>query len=196
MHHLRLALSTSISYQFGMVGTCVFGFVFLTAVSPIRHAYYEIFLNLHRVLIPIGLLGVYVHIDKSNLPQRPYIMTAITFWVLEWAWRVAGICYYNVSRKLGISKVTVEALPAEACRLTFALRDLGNTRLAATCTNTCLLWRFGRAIFSPLHGPRKDIEVHRWKEKRRSGRPATRTMHHIRPNNQALSHRARRLPRP
>ncbi|KAI7499978.1 putative FRE ferric reductase-like transmembrane component [Hortaea werneckii] len=122
MHQVHTSLSTSTSYMWGMVATVVFGFVLLTSFSPIRHAFYETFLNVHRVLVWVGIVGVYVHLDKANLPQLPYVKLVMAFWVAEWIWRCFRICYHNVSRRKGITKVTVEALPAEACRVTFELK--------------------------------------------------------------------------
>lgn len=118
---VSLSLSSSISYTWGMVATCAFSFIFLTAIGPIRHAFYETFLNLHRILVMIGLIGVYIHLDKASLPQVPYIQLCFVFWMLEWAWRSFRIFYHNFSRKKGVTKVTIEALPAEACRVTFDL---------------------------------------------------------------------------
>ncbi|KAK3654463.1 hypothetical protein LTR56_004093 [Elasticomyces elasticus] len=88
---------------------------------PVRHAFYETFLNLHRLLVLLALIGVYVHLDKAKLPHLPYIQLTFAFWAAEWAWRTMRILYHNVSRQHGITRVTVEALPAEACRVTFDL---------------------------------------------------------------------------
>jgi len=115
-------LSTSMSHAFGMGALAALAAILLTAFSPVRHAFYETFLNGHRLMVIVTLVGVYVHLDKSKLPQLPYAQLCIAFWVAEWVWRVARICYHNVSRRHGITKITVEALPAEACRVTFELR--------------------------------------------------------------------------
>ena len=121
MHQVHIELSTSTSYAWGMVATVCFGFIFLTSFSPIRHAFYETFLNIHRIIVWVAIVGVYIHLDKANLPQLPYVRLVIAFWLTEWLWRSLRICYHNVSRQRGITKVTVEALPAEACRVTFEL---------------------------------------------------------------------------
>ncbi|KAK5163470.1 uncharacterized protein LTR77_010652 [Saxophila tyrrhenica] len=118
---VRLSLSTSTSYCWGMVGTCAFSAMFVLAVGPLRHAFYEVFLNVHRVLAMVALAGVWVHLEKANLPQLPFIKLCISFWVAELVWRFFRIAYHNFSRKHGVTKVTVEALPAEACRVTFDL---------------------------------------------------------------------------
>ncbi|KAK1065736.1 hypothetical protein LTR33_011764 [Friedmanniomyces endolithicus] len=121
MKQIQVSLATSTSYQWGMVATCALAAVFVLAFGPVRHAFYETFLNLHRLLVLLGLIGVYVHLEKANLPQLPYVQLAFAFWACECAWRTLRILYHNVSRQQGITKVTVEALPGEACRVTFDL---------------------------------------------------------------------------
>ena len=121
MRQIQVSLATSTSYTWGMVATCLFSFIFITALGPIRHAFYETFLNGHRILVMLGLVGVYVHLDKANLPQLPYVQLCFALWAAEWVWRSFRIAYLNLSRQHGITKVTVEALPAEACRVTFDL---------------------------------------------------------------------------
>jgi predicted ferric reductase len=121
MHQVHVALSTSTSYRWGLVATCAFGVISIQTISPLRHAFYETFLAGHRLLVILVIAGVYIHLDRANLPQLPYVWLAIAFWAVEWVWRTLRIMYYNVSRRKGITKVTVEALPAEACRVTFDL---------------------------------------------------------------------------
>lgn len=118
---IGLSLASSASYSWGMVGTCCFTFIIIQAFSPIRHAFYEVFINVHRLLVLAGLLGVWFHLERANLPQLPYINLVFGLWLAEWFLRFVRVAYYNVSTKTGITKVTVEALPAEACRVTFDL---------------------------------------------------------------------------
>ena len=118
---IQLSLSTSTSFTWGLVATCAFGTIFVAAAGAVRHAFYETFLNVHRLLVLFALVGVYVHLDAANLPMKPYVQWCFIMWGAEFAWRWARVLYYNVSRKKGITKVTVEALPAEACRVTFEL---------------------------------------------------------------------------
>lgn len=120
-HQLGVSLRTSTSYTWGMVATAIFTFILLTAIGPMRHAFYETFLNTHRLLVATAIAGVYVHLDKANLPQLPWVKLCLALWSAEWAWRTLRILYYNVSRRRGVTRVTIEALPAEACRVTFNL---------------------------------------------------------------------------
>ncbi len=104
-----------------MVGMGAFFFIFLTAVSPLRHAFYETFLNGHRILVAVGIVGVYIHLDAAKLPQVPYCQLVFALWFAEYVWRAVRILRHNFSRQKGITRITAEALPAEACRVTFEL---------------------------------------------------------------------------
>ncbi len=119
-HGLQNSLSHSTSYQWGMVATAVFVYMTIQAWAPVRHAFYETFLNVHRLLAAFALIGVYVHLDTAHLPQLPYMKLALAFWVLEWIARSTRIIYYNFSRQRQ-TRVTIEALPSETCRITFDL---------------------------------------------------------------------------
>lgn len=115
------ALAESTSYTWGMVGTCIFTFIVIQSFSPLRHAFYEVFLNVHRIMALVGMIGVYVHLDAASLPQLPYLKLVIGLWAAEWFIRFVRVAYHNVSLKTGLTRVTVEALPAEACRVTYDL---------------------------------------------------------------------------
>ncbi|KAF1348053.1 ferric reductase like transmembrane component-domain-containing protein [Delphinella strobiligena] len=115
------SLASSVSFQWGMVATVLFTVMIIQAFAPIRHAFYEVFINVHRLLALVGLVGVYVHLEKAGLPQLPYIKLVFGLWGAEWFLRFIRLSYYNMSIKTGLTKVTIEALPAEACRVTFEL---------------------------------------------------------------------------
>jgi predicted ferric reductase len=119
---LRLSLETSTSYRWGFVASCAMVAIFFLAIGPLRHAFYETFLNLHRMLAMLALAGVWIHIEKANLPQMPYLRLCLLLWVGEIFWRTFRIAYHNFSMMNGFTQITVEALPAEACRVTFDLR--------------------------------------------------------------------------
>ncbi|KAF2083944.1 putative FRE ferric reductase-like transmembrane component [Saccharata proteae CBS 121410] len=108
------------SYQWGAVGGAFFFAIFFQAWSPIRHAFYETFVNLHRLFVLLAIVGVCVHLDLHSLPQLPWVKVALAFWILEWLFRTLRIVYYNLSPR-AITRVTIEAMPAEACRVTFDL---------------------------------------------------------------------------
>lgn len=121
MANIKVSLDTVPSYVWGMVSMGAFFVAVVIASSPIRHAFYETFLNLHRVLIAVGLVGLWYHIKLAALPQLPYLAIVFAMWIGEWCMRSFRIFYYNISPRAGMTVVTVEALPAEACRVTFNL---------------------------------------------------------------------------
>ncbi|KAF2769132.1 putative FRE ferric reductase-like transmembrane component [Teratosphaeria nubilosa] len=121
LYQVRVQLQTSTSYTWGMVGTCAMAVIFIQAWSPVRHAFYEVFINGHRLLAGIAIAGVWMHLDYANLPQFPYLQLVVAFWAIEVGWRVLRILWHNYTWRKGITKVTIEALPAEACRVTFEL---------------------------------------------------------------------------
>ncbi|KAL5115468.1 hypothetical protein ACEQ8H_006609 [Pleosporales sp. CAS-2024a] len=114
------ALRTEGSYGWGMVGVVAFTFIAIQAWSPFRHAFYETFLNIHRVMVIVALLGLYKHLEMHHLPQVPWIHLVIIFWGAEWCFRGLSILYFGFSFKK-MSSIKVEALPGEAVRLTIDL---------------------------------------------------------------------------
>lgn len=107
--------------QYGLVATAAMVIILFQAPSMVRHAFYETFLHLHQFLALAAFLGVYVHAQKGHLPQRRYVNWMISLWILERLARIARIIYRNISYR-SCTKVTVEAMPGEACRVTFDIR--------------------------------------------------------------------------
>ncbi|EOA85103.1 uncharacterized protein SETTUDRAFT_163824 [Exserohilum turcica Et28A] len=105
------------SYGWGMVGTVAFTFLGIQAWSPFRHAFYETFLNIHRLVVIAAFIGLYKHLDMHHLPQVPWMHLVFVFWGGEWLCRSLSILYYGFSLKQR-SSVTVEAMPGEAVRVT------------------------------------------------------------------------------
>ena len=107
--------------QWGMVGTVAMTAILIHSPSIIRHAFYETFLLLHQVFAFTAILGVYVHLEMAKLPALPYIRAVVGLWAGDRLVRLLRLAYLNVSRKHGCTNVVVEALPGEACRVTFNL---------------------------------------------------------------------------
>ncbi|KAL4970516.1 ferric reductase family protein [Aspergillus stella-maris] len=108
-------------FAWGLVGTVSMAFLLVHSPSPIRHAFYETFLHLHQLAALLAFLGVYFHIDIDSLPQMPWITAIGVFWVLERSARLFRLIYLNFSLKRGSTSLVVEALPGEACKVTFHL---------------------------------------------------------------------------
>lgn len=105
----------------GTVGTVAMVVILLSSPSPVRHAFYETFLNVHIIFAFLAMIGVVVHCHLAKLPQIPYIWAVITLWVVERIVRMARILSSNPTRKRW-TKASVEPLPGDACRVTMHLR--------------------------------------------------------------------------
>ena len=114
-------LTTDTFTQYGALATLAMVIILVQAPSLVRHAFYETFLHIHQVLALAAFLGVYMHGKKGHLPQQSYINWMILLWFLERAARMMRIVYRNISFRR-CTKVTVEAMPGDACRVTFELR--------------------------------------------------------------------------
>ncbi|PSN74293.1 hypothetical protein BS50DRAFT_12783 [Corynespora cassiicola Philippines] len=107
------------SYTWGTVGTVAFTFLGIQAWSPLRHAFYETFLNIHRLMVVVSLVGLYLHLELHGLPQIPWMHLIFFFWGAEWFFRFLSVTWFNFGK--GGSTVLVEAMPGEAVRLTVEL---------------------------------------------------------------------------
>jgi predicted ferric reductase len=109
------------SYTWGMVSMIVLLIISVQTISPLRHAFYETFLNVHKVLAVVALIGVFMHLKLDSLPQVPWLNLVFALWIGEYICRVFHLVYRNYSRQKGVTHVKVEALEAQACRVTFEL---------------------------------------------------------------------------
>ncbi|MCJ1284893.1 hypothetical protein MMC26_004230 [Xylographa opegraphella] len=115
---INAAFATSSFIQFGLIGTVALLIILFQSPSAIRHAFYETFLHCHQVLAFFALLGIFYHAKLGLLPQLQYVIANICIWSYDRLLRWARILYRNVSLRQGLTKVIVEALPGEACRVT------------------------------------------------------------------------------
>jgi DMSO/TMAO reductase YedYZ heme-binding membrane subunit len=118
--HMLTRLRTTPFFAWGLVGTVAMIFLCLHSPSPIRHAFYETFLHLHQLAAVLAFLGVYLHLKLDNLPQQSWAFTIAAIWILERSARLIRLLQLNVSTG-GTTTMTVQALPGEACRVTFHL---------------------------------------------------------------------------
>jgi predicted ferric reductase len=121
------------SYTWGMVATVTTVFLAIQSWSPFRHAFYETFLVGHKIMVLITLVGVYLHLDYDKLPQVPWVQLVFVFWACEYVWRLANIFYHNYAYGHGWTRVQVEAVAGEACRVTFDLARPWTPRPGAHC---------------------------------------------------------------
>ena len=106
--------------SWGTVGTAAMVLIAIISLSPVRHAFYETFLNVHIILAATAMLAVYIHIHIAKLPQEPYIVAVILLWLADRLARMFRILNCNWSRK-GWTNASVTALPGGATRITMHL---------------------------------------------------------------------------
>ncbi|RKF73435.1 Ferric/cupric reductase transmembrane component 2 [Golovinomyces cichoracearum] len=110
-------LSTDKFSGWGMVSSVCMVLIFLISLSPVRHAFYETFLNFHIIMSIGTLVGVYIHCDAGKLPQLTYVRVIILLWAADRIARMIRLLWYNYSR-VGWTTASVQALSGDACRVT------------------------------------------------------------------------------
>ncbi|KAI5286203.1 hypothetical protein KEM55_000379, partial [Ascosphaera atra] len=108
-------------FLYGAIGTIGMLVLLCHSPSPIRHAFYETFLGIHQCCAIVTVVVVYIHLKIDALPQCSWYPFIPAFWLAERCLRLVRLLYLNVSRKHGTTRVTIEALPGEASRVTFHL---------------------------------------------------------------------------
>ncbi|KAL2172620.1 hypothetical protein VTG60DRAFT_4739 [Thermothelomyces hinnuleus] len=115
----------------GTVGVAAMTLILFLAFSPVRHAFYETFLNTHIILALIAFICTWIHCVTATvpggLPQTPWIMAIVFLWLAERTARMFRLAYANWSAR-GFTEAIVEALPGEACRVTMHLPRSVNIR--------------------------------------------------------------------
>lgn len=114
-------IRTTSFFQWGCVGAFSFCFLLAHSVSPIRHVFYETFLHLHQLAALLAFIGVYMHLNLDKLPQLAWLKVIAVLWALERTIRIARLVHLNYSLRNGHTKVTIQALPSEACLVTLHL---------------------------------------------------------------------------
>jgi hypothetical protein len=110
--------------SYGTVGTVAMVIILLISFSPVRHAFYETFLNVHIILAFTAMIAVVIHCRISKLPQLPYIEAVLGLWFADRLARMIRIVYCNYSYKAStgsFTRASIEALPGDACRVTLHL---------------------------------------------------------------------------
>ncbi|KAI1417440.1 ferric reductase NAD binding domain-containing protein [Hypoxylon sp. FL1857] len=109
----------------GLAGTIALVILLLLSFSPIRHAFYETFLNFHIVLAFIIFTMTWVHCATATLPgglpQLTWMIAIFMLWVAERLARMFRLAYNNWSKKRGFTEAVVEPLPGDTSRVTMRL---------------------------------------------------------------------------
>ncbi|KAL2108694.1 hypothetical protein VUR80DRAFT_3508 [Thermomyces stellatus] len=107
----------------GVVGTVALFVIIIISVSPLRHAFYETFLNFHIFLALVAFVCTWIHCATSalgHLPQLPWIVAIMILWFIERLWRMVNLAYRNWSSN-GYTEAIIEAMPCETTRVTMHL---------------------------------------------------------------------------
>lgn len=123
----------SFSFAWGMVGTLSAIFILIQAWSPLRHAFYEAFLIMHKLLVFLVFMGVTLHLHHDNLPQKPWMIAIWIIWLYDYCCRAYRMITTNMSYSKGQyhSDIIIEALDGGACRLTIHLPTYWNPQPGA-----------------------------------------------------------------
>ncbi|KAL2817277.1 ferric reductase NAD binding domain-containing protein [Aspergillus cavernicola] len=104
-------------YVYGMVGLIGFVLIFVQSVSPLRHAFYEVFLHFHIVLAIMAFVGLWYHL--RGLTQQYVLLATIVIWGLERAARLGSLIWRNWGKQRTVANV--ELLPGNVARVNVAL---------------------------------------------------------------------------
>ncbi|KAI5306345.1 hypothetical protein KEM56_001272 [Ascosphaera pollenicola] len=105
----------------GAIGSIAMLILLLHTFSALRHAFYETFLAIHQICAFVLVVVVWFHLYIDALPQNAFYWFIPVFWFCERMIRFIRLFHMNVSRRHGLTKCTIEALPCEATRVTFEL---------------------------------------------------------------------------
>lgn len=105
----------------GTVGVLCIAVLAVLAVGPVRHAFYETFVNIHIILAFTIAACTYIHcasaVVPGGLPQLPWIIALILLWAAERLVRMVRLVYYNY-RGQGWPEAVAEYLPGDVTRVT------------------------------------------------------------------------------
>ncbi|KAI0008613.1 ferric reductase like transmembrane component-domain-containing protein [Xylariaceae sp. FL0662B] len=108
----------------GFVGTLALLLILFLSLGPVRHAFYETFLNVHIILAVITFAMTWVHCATAalpgGLPQLPWMVAIFLIWLAERFSRMFRLSYHNWSSK-GVTEAVLEAMPGETTRVTMHL---------------------------------------------------------------------------
>ncbi|KAL2021011.1 hypothetical protein VTK56DRAFT_7785 [Thermocarpiscus australiensis] len=115
----------------GTIGLFAMTMILFLAFSPVRHAFYETFLNTHIILALVAFVCTWIHCTSASveggLPQTPWILAIVVLWLAERTARMLRLAYANWSTR-GFTEAIVEPMPGEACRVTMHLPRFINVK--------------------------------------------------------------------
>lgn len=115
----------------GWIGSFAMIILITAALSPVRHAFYETFLNIHILMAIIAFVCTWIHCVTAHvaggLPQLPWIITICTLWAADRLARILRLAFTNWSG-CGFSYAECEPMSGEVTRVTVYLPRHMNVR--------------------------------------------------------------------
>ncbi|KAI0431823.1 ferric reductase like transmembrane component [Xylaria sp. FL1042] len=119
----KIIHDTFIASGFG--GTIALLILFFLSLSPVRHAFYETFLNVHIILAIIIFTTTLIHCASASipggLPQLPYIIAIFLLWFFERLARMFRLAYNNWTSQHGFTIAEIKAMPGDCTSVTMHL---------------------------------------------------------------------------
>ncbi|GJN69303.1 metalloreductase [Purpureocillium lilacinum] len=106
----------------GFWGGAAMVLILILSLSPLRHAFYETFLNVHIILAIVAFGGTWIHCAAATpaLPQLPWIVAIVALWIADRVARALRLVINNWSNR-GFTDALCEALPGDVTRVTVYL---------------------------------------------------------------------------
>ncbi|KAI0476221.1 putative FAD binding protein [Xylariaceae sp. FL0804] len=108
----------------GFAGLLALNLIFFLSLGPIRHAFYETFLNTHILLAFIVFVMTWVHCASANivggLPQLPWVVSVLMIWFMDRLARMLRLAYNNWTSN-GFTDALIEPMPGDTTRVTMHL---------------------------------------------------------------------------
>ncbi|OJJ42843.1 hypothetical protein ASPZODRAFT_28925 [Penicilliopsis zonata CBS 506.65] len=100
-------------YFCGLTALIGFVVIFVQALSPIRHAFYEFFLHFHIALAIMAFAGLWYHLQ--GLTQQRVLMAALILWGLDRIGRFVLLAWRNCGKRRTTARL--EFLPGSVVRV-------------------------------------------------------------------------------
>ncbi|KAM4065350.1 ferric reductase like transmembrane component domain-containing protein [Hirsutella rhossiliensis] len=101
----------------GTIGTISMVLLLLLSLSPVRHAFYETFLNLHILFALVAIGCTWIHCATAKVPPLSWAIAVAALWAADRVARVLRLAFTNWSNR-GFTEAHCEALPGEVTRVT------------------------------------------------------------------------------
>lgn len=92
-NELITKFTTQELYIWGLVAGCPMVLMVFLAWSPIRRAFYDVFLQVHRALAIVSIIGIWRHINSKGYYEISIVFAIVAIWAAERTVRVLRLLY-------------------------------------------------------------------------------------------------------